>query len=696
MIELPPTGNGSSEYKITKIDFSSSSAIFADAAKNRDGEWKYASSLTTEEEKNREQAKIKDNPQKTFGLFMSPGNGFDEATQNTPMVISVNTADNIVKQEAVKLTNATPQVELYLTYYNDGITISQDLGSVKIEAVRANPDTKTSDTIILQIDIVTKASELTSQTIDLYATQSGSYTGKWIIPAGADRTMRLAKTATSAGSLVEKTDSLTGNQFAVAMQPEKGLGWKTTTDFMASPYYLKPDTPNILLGSTDNRYEAPVHFTMYNASGFPSGSEDTIVLTFQATDSQNNVTNVDITLKIHWEESVVSRISAAAGKHFDDFTGETDVRISGESSVTSAFEIGKNSNAGELWLELQNREEKTVSLPPGTKMILLYSGNQEVYTYEIMGEEADDRIELTDFKQMWSQTAFSGVIAQSRTLMAVMEFDGDSSLPPGEYSLHLRDDKSADTAKAVFTVDNTLVSVTLSGGDHFQEPKAEYQLNLAVNAGNDTRLSKGTAVVFTLDQDSSFPEGTIFTHNGMTYTPINGKVYILLDTGVASHPIIMDTRNSAGLMAGEHDLTAKILSVGLNAGSKVISSDGKVTYTVKAIPQYGLKVDSGSSRNVAAGSTLEFRVSYSYADAGEEALVIGVAARRKSGGSYGGEESWLVSGNDPITPGKEGASASQDIRVTVPQGTAPGTYRLIFTFGDKAAVYNIIVAADNR
>ena len=297
---------------------------------------------------------------------------------------------------------------------------------------------------------------------------------------------------------------------------------------------------------------------------------------------------------------------------------------------------------------------------------------------------------------MWTKNQFSEQFSQNDVLTVIMEFDNSGSLKNGEYSLHLRDDISADTAMADFTVNNTQVSVSLRGGNGLQEPKARYELALAVNAGNDTRLSKGTAAVFTLDDGKPFPDGTVFTHDGQTYTPMNGKVYMLLDSGVSEHKIVMDTTGSAfGLEEGEHYLTAKVLSVGLNAGSKVLSSDGKVTYTVKALPKYSLKVESNDRRNVSAGSQLTFTVSYSVFNVGAEEQVIGVAARKKNGSSYGEGISWNTGGNSAILPEAGSASGSQSIQVTVPQSADPGTYRLVFTLGDKRAVYNIIVAAEN-
>ena len=75
-----------------------------------------------------------------------------------------------------------PIINYSLVYSNDGITASQNLGSVDIELTRT-ADGKEEETTTMKVEIVTKASAL-DQTVNLYSTQSGTYSGDLVIPSG--------------------------------------------------------------------------------------------------------------------------------------------------------------------------------------------------------------------------------------------------------------------------------------------------------------------------------------------------------------------------------------------------------------------------------------------------------------------------------------------------------------------------------
>lgn len=100
-----------------------------------------------------------------------------------------NVGDNSTVVHGTK--GSIPKIEVVLTYWNDGITVSQDLGEVVVVIQRYAGEIL-KETITLNVGIVTKATALSEQSVDLYATQRGTYTGKLIIPAGMSRTLRLS------------------------------------------------------------------------------------------------------------------------------------------------------------------------------------------------------------------------------------------------------------------------------------------------------------------------------------------------------------------------------------------------------------------------------------------------------------------------------------------------------------------------
>ena len=229
-IELSPVSESSS-YTIKSITLPGGVQL-VDAAKTAD---EPAAWITSGEAiAGGEQAKIEANPLTTFGLYMQQGSGFSASGKK---VISNNTAMSdggntiIGTQIEVAQPNSLPKIEFYLTYYNNGITVSRDLGAVEVVLERYNGGTL-AETITMSVEIVTKAAALSEQSVDLYATQNGTYKGRLVIPAGAGRTLSLANVDTSGlgtGSrLVSLGSALKDHDITITMQPAKSQGWQST------------------------------------------------------------------------------------------------------------------------------------------------------------------------------------------------------------------------------------------------------------------------------------------------------------------------------------------------------------------------------------------------------------------------------------------------------------------------------------
>lgn len=285
---------------------------------------------------------------------------------------------------------------------------------------------------------------------------------------------------------------------------------------------------------------------------------------------------------------------------------------------------------------------------------------------------------------MWSSgNALSGDVGEN-PITIIMDFEGSGELSQGDYSLRLRNDKSADSIGADFTVDNSLaqVSVEAGGGDGLSKGKQVFKL--LVLPASDTRLSDGAAV--SVSSPDGLPEGTVIRCNGSEYYPVNGAVYFM--TGDSELEFVMDTTNSTGLTADQtHSLKVELFPVGASSGQGVVGT-GEITYTVKANPEYGLKVylADESGRICAPGSDLSFTASYSIQNKAEP-VSIQVETYQKVSGSYEKTEGWNVSGADKGLSG----SGSGPVTISVPPDAAQGTYRLIFRLGDSEALYNVIV-----
>lgn len=678
-IELPPAENGSS-YTVRSISLPSGVTLVESGKDGLKGSWSVSGTgINTADEK----AKIDNNPLTAFGLYMKFGSGFKEgSSESVGNVISNKSAgDNSIigKEISYSGSDGIPKLDFYLTFNNAGITASQDLGTVKVELARKENGSE-KETTTINVQLLTKATALSDQTVDLYATQGGSYNGNLIIPSGTARKLSLTGVAASAGgSFIKASSSISGNQFSITMKPVTGQGW-SSSGLMTEAYDLASYTSGSnSIGTTDSRYEAAIEFHLKNASGFTAkDNPDTVKLTFYDESEGSSIT---ITLNIHWKKSVVSSINRAAGKVYDDVGNPDSIQISSHSAVTAAFQMDilNTEETQKLWLELQTGKGSKAVLPAGTKLTMLYSDG--FYSYQVTGAEANNRVPLSDFKKMWGVGGLSNV--SSGLLTVITDFDSaEGLLATGDYSLRLRSDTGADSIGAGFTVDNSDVSLETTGTGGFS--KGQQSFTLKVNRNSDTRFMDTAAAVITQDE---IPKGTVFTCQGKTYYPNGGSVYIPLSVG-EKISVIMNTENTAGLTPGGHTLSVRIFPAGVHAGgTDSVSLTKQLAYDVKDNPSYSLTAEvTEGSRRTEPGKTLKFDVGYVIKNT-DQSSKTEVKVQKKSGADYEDMTGWTITGNDSVH-----GEGIQNISVTIPQNAAAGTYRLNFTLENRTVSYNIVVA----
>lgn len=679
IIELPPA-DANSVYTVKSVEVSNSALKLVEAAKTGQGVdagWRTSSGDAVLEN---QQTALSTDPLSTFGLFMKPGTGFTGADVSSGKIVSAQTIVSgnlntiIGKQIAgsVSTDHVVPQIEFYLTYYNDGITASQDLGTVTIVLERA-VDGTTKETTTANVQIVTRTTDLSSMSVDLYATQTGSYTGKLYIPSGATRKLTLARVEKGETGLVKEGSTLQDGQFSISMRAGRSQGWRISS-LMDASCDLGALPTNVDIGTTDSRYEAPIEFTLTNAANFSPKALDVVKLALKDEDGSNEV---PVELRVHWEESPVSAVKAAAGRQYNGLSATKNPFIAQRSAITAVFTLSKSIAVKDSRIELQDNNGTAVLLPTGTEVTLL-NGTQ-FYRHSSTG--TDVRIGLEEFALMDGSSNLAGSI--NGNVIVILDLGPTASgLAVGEYSLRLRNQEAADSTGAGFTVDNSVATASIDDGDG--PSKGEHTFALSLLPGSDTRFQSGAAVVLSPGDGGRFPEGTVFVHDGTSYYPSNGKVHIPLSGG-GPWDIVMDTSASRGLSDGLHSLSAEVFPVGANAGnaSALLAT---TSYNVGKNPSYGLSVSLGANakRIVEPGSSLSFTASYAASANG----TISVSAQKKTNGGYEGIGAWQVSGNDALAAG----SGTQTIAVTVPSGLDPGTYRLLFKLGDQEVPYNLIVS----
>lgn len=206
-------------------------------------------------------------------------------------------------------------------------------------------------------------------------------------------------------------------------------------------------------------------------------------------------------------------------------------------------------------------------------------------------------------------------------------------------------------------------------------------------------MAEGVAVVLSPGAGETFPEGVKFTCDGGKETvPVGGAVFLMANTKrqAGSHTIVMDFTGCGSLKAQERLLcVSRVLPIGTSTGSSAIEISGSrasASYRLRSDDLEGLKVAmaDGSSRIVEPGTSVNLSITY-YTQK-KETLRTGVY--RKVNGVYEEAGPWTVSGINSLS---EGMTETKTVTVTIPQKTAPGTYRLVFQLGRLEVPYNLIV-----
>lgn len=698
-IELPHASRPT-EYTVKQVSLTDTAGIkLAEAARKgtgTNGEWVTSKDnqasgdvIELEPEKNL----IKNNPLSYFGLYMEMEDGIGISAAKGKLIsdrsMVSGDANTIINTQMTETQeNTMPKIKFYLTYSNQGITVSRNLGTVVIQLEGKDSEGEIT-TINMKAEIVSKATALSSQTIDLYATQNGSYTGKLTIPAGVNRSLKLQNVSSDSAHFVNyDSEIISDQQFGINMQPVQSSGWREVN---TGPYDLKSfssGTP-VTIGTTDSRYEAVVEFNLKNSPGFAAQENpDTVKLTLIDDDGQTT----DITLNVNWSPSVVSKVHLASGRQYENFVQESVYpAVSSRSTVTVQFVLGSPAQINELWLELKNtQKEETATIPPGTTLTLI-TGN-EFYIYTVTGNETDGRIKLTDFTQMWGTAALTGSTVQGAEWVVITDFSsGTSVLAPDNYSLRLRGEKSADSQDDYFTVNNSEPTVSMSAASAAGLSRDEYSFTLQASTNGDTRFTSGAAALLVPGSGTAFPAGTVIKYEDgdkmYSVYPRGGRVYLPMPES-GGRTFTMSTVDTAGLLPGIINFKAVLMPGGISSGGKwgsLQSSPVKVDVAQNPETALTAALQDRETRVVKAKDQLKFKMEYIMTQS--DSAVIEVKEQKKNtDGTYSDTAKWAVTGNTAAA-----GTASQVIEVTVPDSIAAGTYRIVFMLNGQTVLYNVIV-----
>ncbi len=327
-------------------------------------------------------------------------------------------------------------------------------------------------------------------------------------------------------------------------------------------------------------------------------------------------------------------------------------------------------------------------------MITLYDSYSDTkrYNYYITTNESTLNIVSNDFLQMGTDTnkTFENPNHNDYSLVQYqlcVEFPSNATATDA-LTISLSQD-SKTLANTTVTVTRTsavspegILSLTSSSG-------GEKQLTAIVNV-SDLIEDDYLLALSLLDEDGTaidFPDGSSLMLNTNT-VPTTIYAGFASFTGITNGTCSF-TLN--GLPAGTYKLQIDLCTGYLSdtyplKNSIVLVTSPTLTVTSSEYALYAALI-SGSriidTQNEAV--TLTFIVNYTSTVNG----ILTVASMSKNNDEYNNTASqWNVSGAGSLDPG---SVQTVNVTVTVPQGTASGTYRILFHLGTAQFLYNIIV-----
>lgn len=416
----------------------------------------------------------------------------------------------------------------------------------------------------------------------------------------------------------------------------------------------------------------------------------------------------DVTLTAQW---ALVEAKSKPGRLLDlILEGETQANIAGNGTVTAWFTMnGKDqaSNIDPSKLSLVSEN----SFPSGTVITLIVPGVSVPKYYYYKVESAVSSIALTDFAGMGESMNFTASGMTSAFTCQVCVQYPDST---GSDSLCL----------SAYARNETAGKVTVNFGDKIQNPAGS--LAVSENTGNAGNLST-TVTVSSLENLSADQSDSRHTHDTLAgYTavltlslqdkegkavpfPKDSTVTIgsqsVKSAGSVVSIVAQEVTHSeytvqADGLPSDRDLTAVFTLCAaddhqnpsqVSHPMRLILKSGSTSLKKEETPEYAVRAalqSSETNRILSVSGTdqhLTFDVDYRPAD---PSGLPSVTAYVKEGLTYSQVTTW------PAVSVTQNGDGHAIANVTVPANVPSGTYRLVFTIGNAAYNYNLILTPD--
>lgn len=512
------------------------------------------------------------------------------------------------------------------------------------------------------------------------------------------------------------SESLNGGAYILSELPSGKTEWNSGTKNL-----WKRAEVNSVTAATEAAVEISL---IYNGSyeSFVGGETEIVFQEYAADDIGGTAKNTVVVRATFDGErtGVIQTAAVAAGRHFSESLTAKTATITQQNAVSALFSTEFTTTATGTQgskLALFKKDGTECAMPTGTKIIMADMTTAGAYKYYFYtSADGDKNIELTKFSGYSGAAAAGERIKQK--LLFTLDFSAISgtALTADEYYLTLvhETDKEVNWAKAAFTV--TTATSTWLTAESVTAEGAVWQLSVAAYAdANDTRFADGANVYCTVKDTEgnavALPEKAIVKADGAEFLRgKDGTVTLVMPLGTTATLTLDFTETiEKDLAGGEYSINMIMRpQAGLQTGG------GSGYYSSAAVS--GLTL----SRNTV--NTVKRSISVSLADDGERLLeVTEQAAELKLALLYKGVQSsdtlsveiLRKTGSTPddasytvidstawqISPeaGHEPTAETEQLTITVPQGTEKGTYRvrlgIVAAEGGTATdeVYNFIV-----
>ena len=444
--------------------------------------------------------------------------------------------------------------------------------------------------------------------------------------------------------------------------------------------------------------------------------------TYMTLDSEGNVINISDTLKYSGKGSGVIEVTVDGGKYTYESGGNTyelkEVYTTGSASLPAGTKITMidwtNEKTPSYYYYICPGEMDSINLMEfiamGSNKTDLVKDSGFYAEYINRQKEAvrvNERIVfIFDFSQVnWGDTTeFIGSIVLQHMYNGVdiMDYvESTTTVNATEYIRSYPQTTNFEIKEIKASTGMSDFSTTQKENSFVEIGETEIEVNIRENAEiPDTRFDEGdfTVKIELLDSDDtvlSMPTGMSFLCNGKKYFPGNGNKFAIVPIS-ATDEVNHASKTSITIRNYMYSLKEYLISQGVQDVNNVkfritlynapdslyyneidVGVNNELTFALTDKYEYSLKVTS-ENRVVSSGG--QFSVSVE-TESGDNAATVGFTLYKKENDSYVkidnissvlqevGDYKWNIVNNENIS----------------------GTYRLIFTYGDKTEYLNFIV-----